>query len=98
MYLFIYLFNYLFIYLQGAEPCLFSWTKQANQRKAPRERKIDESNIGVAASAVQIGACPVLPSNNALTDVAGSFLWLSDKLFTPLTTTGQSLIVVFAPV
>ena len=64
---------YLFIYLQGAEPCLFSWTKQANQRKAPRKRNIDESTVGVAASALQFGACSVLPSNNASTDAAASF-------------------------
>ena len=65
----------LFIYLQGAEPCLFSWTKQANHRKAPKERKIDESTVGVAASASasQFGACSVIPSNDASTDVAGSF-------------------------
>ena len=73
------LFIYLFIYLQGAEPCLFSWTKQANHRKAPKERKIDESTVGVAASASasasasQFGACSVIPSNDASTDVAGSF-------------------------
>ena len=36
---------YLFIYLLDAEPCLFSWTKQANQRKAPRERMIDKSTV-----------------------------------------------------
>ena len=68
------MFVCLFIYLQGEEPCLFSWTKQTNQRKAPRERKIDESTLGVAVPAVQFGACPVLRSNNALTDAAGSFL------------------------
>ena len=67
------MFIYLFIYLQGAEPCLFSWTKQANHRKAPKERKIDESTVGVAASASQFGACSVIPSNDASTDVAGSF-------------------------
>ena len=67
------LFIYLFIYLQGAEPCLFSWTKQANHRKAPKERKIDESTVGVAASASQFRACSVIPSNDASTDVAGSF-------------------------
>ena len=62
-----------FIYLKGAEPCLFSWTKKTNQREAPKERKIDESTVGVAASALQFGACSVLPSNDASADAAGSF-------------------------
>ena len=64
---------YLFIYLQGAEPCIFSWTKQSNQRKAPKERKMDESTVGVAASALQFGSCSVFPSIDASTDAAHSF-------------------------
>ena len=38
-----------------------------------RERTIDESIVGAAASALQFGAS-VLPSNDASTDAAGSFL------------------------
>jgi len=38
----------------------------------PRERRIDESIVGVAASALQFGAS-LLPSNDASTDAAGSF-------------------------
>jgi len=33
---------------------------QANQRKAPRKRNIDESAVGVAASALQFGALVLL--------------------------------------
>ena len=64
---------YLLIYLQGAEPCMLSWTKQSNQRKAPKKRKMDKSTVGVAASALQFGSCSVFPSIDASTDAAHSF-------------------------
>ena len=62
------------MYVLDAEPCLFSWTKQANQRKAPRERMIDKSTVGVAASALQVGGCSVqLPADDDFTGAAGSY-------------------------
>ena len=52
---------------------MFSWTKQSNQRKAPKKRKMDKSTVGVAASALQFGSCSVFPSIDASTDAAHSF-------------------------
>ena len=64
---------YLFIYKAQSHVYLAGQSKQTIERHQRKERLMTTVGVAASASASQFGACSVIPSNDASTDVAGSF-------------------------